>query len=103
MTKGTSLLQDLVRTDRYHNMTDLHELATTGTDIEGLAQRRPTAAPRAYRFLSTFHFHILPSNLFLSPFRSSGILSSSTHCLSLIFLTAPLPIRPFVVPSLASA
>lgn len=54
-------------------------------------------------FLSNFHFHIFPSHLFLSPFRSSGALSSSTHPFSLTFLAAPLPIIPFVVSNLAAA
>jgi hypothetical protein len=56
-----------------------------------------------YLFLSSFHFHIFPSHLFLSPFRSSGTFSSSTHPFSLTFLGAPLPIIPFVVSSLCAA
>lgn len=58
---------------------------------------------QSHLFLSSFHFHIFPSHRFLSPFRSSGTFSSSTHPFSLTFLGAPLPIIPFVVSSLCAA
>jgi hypothetical protein len=64
---------------------------------------RETQLSFPHLFLSNFHFHIFPSHLFLSPFRSSGAFSSSTHPFSLTFLAAPLPIIPFVVSNLAAA
>jgi len=74
-----------------------------GLYMNGIIQQTKTYYHIPHLFLSNFHFHIFPSHLFLSPFRSSGAFSSSTHPFSLTFLAAPLPIIPFVVSNLAAA